>query len=259
MPLPVYIVDAFTRRSFAGNPAGVVPRADGLSSETMQHIAGELRCSETAFIMDSHTADVRVRFFSPVREVDLCGHATVAAFHVLAAATGLASKVTMETRAGVMSVEIRGGPDGAVHMQQASPRFRSGDVNPAALAAALGVDEAAIADVPAEAASTGLWSLYVPLVSRAAMRRLRPDYDAIEAICGECDVGALFVFTFDTICEENFVHGRCFAPCYGISEDPVTGTANGALGALLRRHGLLEARRYTAAKPLPRIPPKHTT
>ncbi|MBS3773011.1 MAG: PhzF family phenazine biosynthesis protein, partial [Candidatus Thermoplasmatota archaeon] len=124
--------------------------------------------------------------------------------------------------------------------------FRSVDVDAATIARALGVDGTAIAGLPVEAASTGLWSLNVPLVSRTVMQRLRPDFEAVEAVCTECDVGALFAFTFDTVDEENLVHGRCFAPCYGISEDPVTGTANGALGAYLRRHDLLEETRYTA-------------
>ncbi len=239
----VYIVDVFAAQRFAGNPAGVVPQAAELDDTTMQHIARELRCSETAFVMESDTADVRVRFFSPAREVDLCGHATIAAFHVLDATTELPSRVTMETRVGVLPVEIR---SGAVHMQQAQPAFRSLDIDTPILADALGLDENVIAGLPIEAVSTGLWSLNVPIASRAVMEQLRPDYDAIKALCRECDVGALFAFTFDTVEEENLVHGRCFAPCYGIDEDPVTGTANGALGAYLRRHDLLEARRYTA-------------
>ena len=239
----VYIVDAFAAQRFAGNPAGVAPQADGLDDTTMQHIARELRCSETAFVMESDTADARVRFFSPAREVDLCGHATIAAFHVLDATMELPSRVTMETRAGILPVDIR---DDMVLMRQASPRFRSIDVDTAALAGALGIETSGLADLPVEAVSTGLWSLNVPIIGRAIMEQLRPDYDAIKALCRECDVGALFAFTFDTVDEENLVHGRCFAPCYGIDEDPGTGTANGALGAYLRRHDLLEQPRYTA-------------
>ncbi len=239
----VYIVDAFATQPFAGNPAGVIPEADGLPEETMQRIAAELHCSETAFVLESSAADLRVRFFSPVREVDLCGHATVATFHVLNKTANVPDQLAMETRAGVLPIEIRGE---MVYMQQAQPSFRSVDIDRAAVASALGVDETAIADLPVEAASTGLWSLNVPLVSRTAMEHLYPDYDAIRDVCVNNDVGALFAFTFDTVDEENLVHGRCFAPCYSIDEDPVTGTANGALGAYLRRHDLLEAMRYTA-------------
>lgn len=239
----VYIVDAFTTQSFAGNPAGVVPEADDLTSEVMQQIAAELRCSETAFGMDSDEADIQIRFFSPVREVDLCGHATVAAFHVLAETTELSGGFTMETRAGVLPIEIR---RDMVFMQQAEPSFRPVDCDDAEIARALDIDRAAIANLPVEAASTGLWSLNVPLVSRTAMEGLCPDYDFIRDVCIKNDVGALFAFTFDTVDKENLVHGRCFAPCYGIDEDPVMGTANGALGAYLRRHDLLEAMQYTA-------------
>ncbi|MGC9307914.1 MAG: PhzF family phenazine biosynthesis protein [Thermoplasmatota archaeon] len=239
----VYIVDAFTEQSFTGNPAGVVPQADGLTDESMQRIAAELRCSETAFILESDDAYLRIRFFTPVREVDLCGHATIAAFHVLATTTELPRQITMETHVGVLPVGIR---SGAVYMQQAQPAFRSLDIDTPALADALGLDESAIAGLPIEAASTGLWSLNVPLVSRTAIRHINPDFADIEDICIESDVGALFAFTFDTVDEKNLVHSRCFAPCYGVNEDPVTGTANGALGAYLRRHDLLESMQYTA-------------
>ena len=241
--LPVYIVDAFAERAFTGNPAGVIPQADNLTDESMQRIAAELRCSETAFILDSNAADMKVRFFSPIREVDLCGHATIATFHVLATTTELPTRVMMETRAGVMPIEIR---SGAVYMQQTKPAFRSVDVDTAALADAFDIDENTIADLPIEAASTGLWSLNVPLTSRTAMEYIHPDFADIEDICIENDVGAIFAFTFDTVDEKNMVHSRCFAPRYGINEDPVTGTANGALGAYLRRHDLLESMQYTA-------------
>ena len=241
--LRVFIVDAFTEQSFTGNPAGVVPQADSLADGSMQKIAAELRCSETAFILESDVADMKVRFFSPVREVDLCGHATIAAFHVLATTTKLPARVTMETRVGVLPVEIR---SGAIYMQHAQPAFRSVNVDTAALANALDTDENAIAGLPMEAVSTGLWSLNVPLVNRATVIHVHPKFESIEDICIENDVGALFAFTFDTVDEKNLVHSRCFAPRYGVNEDPVTGTANGALGAYLRRHDLLESMQYTA-------------
>ena len=83
----IWRVNAFTERPFAGNPAGVVPQAEGLSDEQMQAIAAELNdVSETAFILnpDEDDADLRLRFFTSTTEVDLCGHATVAALFTLA-------------------------------------------------------------------------------------------------------------------------------------------------------------------------------
>ena len=75
----LYQVDSFTRERFHGNPAGVVPNADGLTDDQMQRIAREMNNSETAFIFqsDDPVADVEVRFFTPSTEVPLCGHATI--------------------------------------------------------------------------------------------------------------------------------------------------------------------------------------
>ena len=82
----LYQVDSFTRERFHGNPAGVVPNADGLTDDQMQRIAREMNNSETAFIFqsDDPVADVEVRFFTPSTEVPLCGHATIAAHYVRA-------------------------------------------------------------------------------------------------------------------------------------------------------------------------------
>ena len=87
MGRPVYIVDAFTHIPFAGNPAGVMTRADGLSDEQMQVLARELRQTETCFVTEGMQAgvDYHLRWFTPTVEVDLCGHATVAAYTCLAA------------------------------------------------------------------------------------------------------------------------------------------------------------------------------
>jgi len=77
-------VDAFTDRIFGGNPAGVVPSAEGLTDKEMLSIANEINASETAFVLPSDTADFRIRWFTPKKEVLFCGHATVASLHALA-------------------------------------------------------------------------------------------------------------------------------------------------------------------------------
>ena len=98
---PIYQVDAFTDKKFAGNPAGVVLDADGLSEAQMQAIASELNNSETAFVLapeaDDH--DVRVRFFTPTTEVRSCGHATIAVHYVRAIEYALPSFILMQKQA----------------------------------------------------------------------------------------------------------------------------------------------------------------
>ncbi|MBX6351362.1 MAG: PhzF family phenazine biosynthesis isomerase, partial [Clostridia bacterium] len=112
--LQAFTVDAFCDRPFAGNPAGVVPRALGLSDDEMLWIARELRHSETAFVLpaeEPESHDLRVRFFTPTTEVDLCGHATIATFHLMAErgwlpGLGPRTSLRVETRAGPISVEV---------------------------------------------------------------------------------------------------------------------------------------------------------
>ena len=84
--LSVYWVNAFTLEPFTGNPAVVVPDASDLSDDQMQRIAREMNCSETVFVLrpTDTEADLRLRWFTPTQEVPLCGHATVAAMHILA-------------------------------------------------------------------------------------------------------------------------------------------------------------------------------
>src|SRR5438067_13631590 len=104
--LAAYKVDAFTTEPFTGNPAGVVPHADGLSDRDMQRIAREMNLSETAFVLPSAApgAAMRLRYFTPATEVPLCGHATVATFHLLAELGTLRAPTALriETKAGVL-------------------------------------------------------------------------------------------------------------------------------------------------------------
>ncbi|HHH78105.1 MAG TPA: PhzF family phenazine biosynthesis protein [Thermoplasmatales archaeon] len=242
MEMPFYIVNAFTDRPLKGNPAGVVLDADDLEDYEMQNIAAELKCSETAFVMGSRKADLKIRFFSPLREVDLCGHATIASFHTMTE-MGLMrkNKLTMETKSGVLGVEIR---DDGVFMEQSNPVFREVNIDRGEIADALNIDESGLSDLPVEAVSTGLFSLNVPVKHLKTMKEMEPDFEMLKRMCEKIGVGSLFAFTFETLNRDCLVHTRCFAPLYGVNEDPVTGTANGALGAYLKKHGLLKSDVY---------------
>jgi len=124
----LYQVDAFTTEKFAGNPAGVVPNADGLTDHQMQAIARELNNSETAFICEplGTNHDVRVRFFTPTTEVPSCGHATIAAHYVRAIENALPTcTVIQKIGAGILPVEvIRKDTTYQIVMTQAEPAFQ---------------------------------------------------------------------------------------------------------------------------------------
>lgn len=232
----VYIVDAFTSEPLAGNAAGVVPDAEGLSAEQMRKVARELAVSETAFVLPSEPADRRLRYFSPTQEVDLCGHATVAT-HAYLAAEGVvdAETHTVETNAGVLDVEV---DEGTVWTAQPSPRVDRTEADFDRLADALGVDSAALAavgdDLPPAVASTGLPFLVVGVDFLESLGTADPDFGAIERLASDHDAAGVYAFTFDTLEADSTLHARCFVPGLGIDEDPVTGTASGACGAYLR-------------------------
>jgi len=236
--LEVALVDAFTEDPLAGNPAGVVPDAEGLSEEQMQAIARELSVSETAFLQPSGPADRKVRYFTPTEEVDLCGHATIGSHVYLRETRDLsAGEHTLETNVGVLDVEID--EDGVVWMTQDSPEFREVDLEHDRVADALGIDGVALReleiDLPLAVASTGLPFLVVPATYFRQVSGADPDPAAIEALCEEVGATGLYLFTFDALSPDATLHGRMFAPGAGVPEDPVTGTASGAVGAYLRR------------------------
>jgi len=237
------LVDAFTDEPLAGNAAGVVPDAEGLSPEDMQRIARELAVSETAFLLPSGPADRKVRYFTPTQEVDLCGHATVASHaHLYEDGVVDPGVHSLETNVGVLEVEVT--EDGTVWMTQDAPTIERVSVDYDRVADAVGVDVAALqdvgADLPVAVASTGLPFLVVPVNFLEHLGNADPDMGAIERLADEYDATGVYAFTFDALDADSTLHARMFAPGAGVPEDPVTGTASGAAGAYLREVGAFD-------------------
>ena len=232
------LVDAFTAEPLAGNPAGVVPDAEGLSDGQLAAVAAELGASETAFLTDGDgAADDRLRYFSPTTEVDLCGHATIATYGALFAEGAIdGGERTLRTNVGDLTVAV--GDDGTVWMRQQAPSVEVVDVDAGRLGEALGVDPAALrdvgADLPVAVASTGLPFLVVPVNFLERLGEADPNDAAVERLSEEFDVAGVYAFTFDALDADSTLHGRAFVPSLGIAEDPVTGTASGAVGGYLR-------------------------
>jgi len=233
------LVDAFTGEPCAGNAAGVVPDADDLTEGQMQAIAAELGASETAFVRDSDTADRRLRYFTPETEVDLCGHATIAAHaHLFADGAIDAGEHTLETNVGDLDIEVA--DDGTVWMTQNPPEIREVDVSYERVAAATGLDEEALRgasdDLPLAVASTGLSFLVAPVTYLSDLGDASPDFDAVEALADDVSAAGVYAFSFDALDSESTLHGRTWVPGAGVDEDPVTGTASGAAGAYLEHY-----------------------
>jgi len=219
MSQPIVVVDAFTDRPFAGNPAAVCVLADAAEDAWMQQVARELNLSETAFLV--READVyRLRWFTPAAEVKLCGHATLASAHWLweSGAVPAAEPITFETRSGRLIAMKQGGwialdfpakPDGAAEA-------------PPALERALGT--------PPVAFRVSEFDCLAEVASEDAVRELRPDIGALAAL----PYRGVIVTARATTAGLDFV-SRFFAPAVGVPEDPVTGSAHCVLGPYWKR------------------------
>jgi PhzF family phenazine biosynthesis protein len=244
----LYQVDAFTTERFQGNPAGVVPNADGLTAAQMQAIARELNNSETAFIhpADAPDHDVIVRFFTPATEVPSCGHATIAAHYVRAVENALPScTVVQKIGAGILPVEVVQDASGyRIVMTQGAIEFGEpfGAELTGEVVAALGLPADSLDErCPVQIVSTGHSKVLVGIDSRDTLGSLTPDLARLSEISGRIGCNGYFVFTLAPDASDILAHGRMFAPAIGIPEDPVTGNANGPLGAYLVEHGLATA------------------
>lgn len=242
----LYQVDSFTRQKLSGNPAGVVPNADGLSEAEMQQIARELNNSETAFVLSptDDTHDVWVRFFTPQCEVPICGHATIAAHYVRTMENKLGSmRVYQKTGAGVLPVDIIPvGDNYRIVMTQGAITIGNvlTDDEQAKLLTALGIVNADLrSDCPVAIVSTGHSKVMVGIRDIAQLHRLTPSMDGLIKVSQQIGCKGYYVFTLHPDAPI-LVHGRMFAPAIGIQEDPVTGNANGPLGAYLCHFGLLK-------------------
>ncbi len=207
--LPFFQVDAFVTGPLTGNPAAVMPLEKWLDDSLMQAIAAENNLSETAFTVPSESgaADYDLRWFTPAAEVDLCGHATIAAGHVLATGAG----VRFSTRSGILEVR-REGDSLALDL----PAATLSEVREPELCAALGLPDSPIwlADGYNDAA-------IIEVADEAAVRAVSPDFALLKSIHRMPVVTA----PGDT----HAIASRVFVPYLGIDEDPVTGAAHAAL------------------------------
>jgi PhzF family phenazine biosynthesis protein len=243
----VYQINSFTTTKFTGNPAGVVVNAHGLTDAEMLLIARELKNSETAFLFPPRERtddyDVEVRFFTPTTEVPICGHATVAAHfvRVLEQQAQPGQTLLQKTKAGILPIEIiASGPAIKIKMTQGKISFEAIEQHHRSeILKALGIGENEVnQNCPVEIASTGHSKVVIGIHSRETLNHLTPDLAELKRISRLIKCNGYFVFTFDSDDSDILTHGRMFAPAIGIDEDPVTGNANGPLGAYLVKNNL---------------------
>lgn len=230
MSTPLVWVDAFTDVAFRGNPAGVCVLEAAADPQWMQSVAFELNISETAFLVRRADGDYDLRWFTPTREIELCGHATLASAHVLFASGAVVDRVAFHTMSGVLTC-TRVGDRIEMDFPAAGPVPCAA---PSGLLAALGLTDAAAIAV---SESANRW-LVVEVASAAEVRGVRPDFTRLAGIGS----GAVIVTAPSDVADARIV-SRVFVPGAGIDEDPVTGSAHCTLmpywGAKLDRTELV--------------------
>ena len=215
MALPLYLVDAFTDRPFAGNPAGVCLLREPIPDAVMQNVAMEMAQAETAFLLPEGDG-WRLRWFTPEVEENLCGHATLASSHVLFETGLLAPGATarFQTRSGLLTATREG--ETIVLDFPATPAEAYAPPDKALPALAIS---------PVFCGKTR-FDLFFEVATEAEVRALKPDLVLLEEVPYR---GVIVTARADAGSPNDFV-SRVFAPGCGVPEDPVTGSAHCALG-----------------------------
>jgi PhzF family phenazine biosynthesis protein len=215
LPMPMYHVDAFTDRPFAGNPAAVCFLTDQRPASWMQAVAAEMNLSETAFFRPTEEGTWQLRWFTPQVEVDLCGHATLATAHVIWTTDMADHQETLRfmTRSGVLSARR----DGAQIVLDFPAKGVAAAPPPSGLIEALGQ----------QAVHTAFNQMdwLVELADETSVRQLQPDLTSLAHIQAR---GIIVTARADAGQPYHFV-SRFFGPAVGVPEDPVTGSAHCAL------------------------------
>jgi len=235
MPIRIVQVDAFTNRPFAGNPAAVCVLTAAPAEDWMRNVAREMNLSETAFLVPQD-GGFHLRWFTPAVEVDLCGHATVAAAHVLWQDGHLprGRQARFHTRSGLLTADQR---EDWIELDFPA-KIATASEAPPELLPALGVAEARFV-------GRNAFDYLVEIESEETLRGLSPDHSTLRKL----PVRGIIVTARASTPPFDFV-SRFFAPGSGIDEDPVTGSAHTALGPYWS--GRLGKTKFTAFQASPR-------
>lgn len=232
----VYHYDAFSTVPNKGNPAGVVLEAESLSEAEMQNIAHLVGFNETVFVLKSRDADLRLRYFTPGHEINLCGHATMASLFCLKTRGQLQDKqnIHIETNVGVLPIHFETVNDILnIEMKQDRPKFIpfNGSVDKLAHSLGLTIDDID-QTLPIVYGSTGAWTLLLPIRKLNAFSRMTPNNTLFPDVLIENPKSSVHPFCLETFDNAALMHARHFSSPYsGTIEDPVTGTASGVMGA----------------------------
>jgi PhzF family phenazine biosynthesis protein len=218
MIAPIFHVDAFTDRPFAGNPAVVCLLPSWEDDGWLQAVAREMNLSETAFLV-KHSDYFDLRWFTPTVEVDLCGHATLAAAHILWQ-QGFAGgdEIRFSTKSGVLKAHRR---ENEIELDFPLKPEKEAEAPPGLLMALA---------VSARYVGKSQFDYLVEVESEAVLRRIAPDFKRLASL----PVRGIIITCPAADSQYDFV-SRFFAPGAGIDEDPVTGSAHCCLADYWRK------------------------
>ena len=232
--MKIYKYEAFTDKAGMGNPAGVVFECDNLTEEEMQKVAGKIGFNETVFLLASKEADIKMRYFTPGHEMNLCGHATIAGVKALFEKENKKIK-TVETLSGIIDVnmEVQNTGKTFISMKQLPAQFEEFKGDKAKLAEAIGIKEKDIDDdLPIMYGSTGIWTLLIPIKKLDIFSKMKPENKRFPEVLTQKPRASVHPLCLETYDKDADMHGRHFSsPFSGTVEDPVTGTASGVMGA----------------------------
>jgi trans-2,3-dihydro-3-hydroxyanthranilate isomerase len=236
------VVNAFADGPFGGNPAAVFPQAAGISSYVMQALARQLNLVETVFVVPAEGgADFRLRYFTPLEEIPVAGHPSIAAWlamiHKGVVSKQGGSNYIQENPAGKQDIHINWHlpTKPVVTMKQPPAEFSDYEFSRAEIASVFGIDESHInADLPIKGVNTGLGHIIVPLTSLDALHRAQRNIEPLQELCRAANLREAQLFCFQTINNTYDLHTRNICPREGL-EDPACGVGNGALTAYLSK------------------------
>ncbi|HOC58591.1 MAG: PhzF family phenazine biosynthesis protein [Syntrophaceae bacterium] len=237
------IVDVFTDRPLQGNALAVFPDTSGLDDGTMQKIARELNLSETSFVVPATRADCAagVRIFTPEKEMDFAGHPTIGTSFVLLDEGILplnTKNFLLEEKVG--PVQIRVDTDQRSLIWLRTPPIQWGRTfDRRTCAQALGIDSSDLLDIDPQLVSAGNPTIFIALKDKEAVDRSWFDAHGSTVLKQGFHGEKMCVFVFTPT--SHAAYSRMFAPEYGISEDPATGSSTGPLAAYMIRHGLISS------------------
>lgn len=241
-------VDVFTRIPFKGNPVAVVFDADRLETQQMQAIANWTNLSETTFICaprDS-AADYRLRIFTPRRELDFAGHPTIGSAHAVlkqGIRPKTAGRLVQECGAGLVALTIE---KERLFLTLPQAALREVD-EPLAAEIAAALDIGADTVLAKAVVDVGVAWITLQLAGADRVRSLQPDLARIAALTPRSAAGVT-VFGLAPETTETQIEVRSFAPAHGVPEDPVCGSGNGCVAALIRQKNLLGPGGYVASQ-----------